>query len=79
MEIIFENLPEINDETNLIIDSSILSKNPQIIYNNTNENTENKNELLINQNKYKFNSIFKELETEKISDIIINQINVKNI
>ena len=78
MEIIYENLPETNDNIQLIIESSLLNQNPQIIYNNDEQNQRNKNQIIINQNKYKFNFVFKDLEKEKINEIILNQINIKN-
>ena len=81
MDIIYENLPEIGDEVDLIIESSILNNNSKIIYKNddkTGEKQENKNEIFINQNKYKFSRIGKDLEKEKISNLIVSQINIKN-
>lgn len=78
MEIIYKNLPETNDIINLIIESSILSKNQEIIYINTNENLEIKNKIILNQKQYKFNSIFKDLEKEKFSEIITKNIIIKN-
>ena len=78
MEIIYENLPETNDRINLIIESTILNKNQEILFNNNEENIENKNTIIINQKKYKFNSIFKDLEKEKYPEIITREINTKN-
>ena len=78
MEIIYENLPETNDRINLIIESTILNKNQEILFNNNEENIENKNTIIINQKKYKFNSIFKDLEKEKYLEIITREINTKN-
>ena len=78
MEIIYENLPEINDSIHLIIESPALNQNKEIIYNNTDQSQGAKNEIIINQNKYKFHSIFKDLEKEKINELILNQINIKN-
>ena len=65
MEIIYKNLPETNDIINLIIESSILSKNQEIIYINTNENLEIKNKIILNQKQYKYNTIFKDIEKDK--------------
>ena len=55
MDIIYENLPEIGDEVDLVIESSILNNNSKIIYKNDEqkeENPENQNEIFINQNRY---------------------------
>ena len=46
MDIIYQNLPETNDKINLIIESSLLNKNPEIIINNNNESIEIKNQLI---------------------------------
>ena len=78
MEIIYKNLPEQNDQINLIIESTILDKNPEIIYNNNEEKAENKNQIIINQKKYTFSSIFKDLEKEKFPELITKEINTKN-
>jgi hypothetical protein len=81
MDIIYENLPEIGDEVDLVIESSILNKNSKIIYKNDDKKEEkqkNKNEIFINENKYKFNIIDKDLEKEKLSNLITSQINIKN-
>ena len=81
MDIIYQNLPEIGDEVDMVIESSILNKNSNIIYKNDDkkeENQKNKNEIFINENKYKFNIIDKDLEKEKLSNLITSQINIKN-
>ena len=78
MDIIYGNLPESKDEINLIIESTLLNNNPEIIYNNNEENTENKNQIIINQKKYKFSCIFKDLEKEKLPELITKEINTKN-
>ena len=62
MEIFYDNLPESNEEVNLIIESSILNQNSQLVYNANNENGENNNDILIDKNKYKYSFIYKDLE-----------------
>ena len=78
MEIFYDNLPESNEEVNLIIESSILNQNSQLVYNANNENGENNNDILIDKNKYKYSFIYKDLEKEKYSNIILDKINIKN-
>ena len=78
MEIFYDNLPESNEEVNLIIESSILNQNSQLVYNVNNENGENNNEILIDKNKYKYSFIYKDLEKDKYSNIILDKINIKN-
>ena len=78
MEIIYENLPESNDKINLIIESSLLNKNPEIIINNNHESIESKNEIIINKKIYKFSNIFTNFEKEKCQELIISEINIKN-
>lgn len=78
MEIFYDNLPESNEEVNLIIESSILNQNSQLVYNANNENGENNNDILIDKNKYKYSFIYKDLEKDKYSNIILDKINIKN-
>ena len=78
MEIIYENLPESNDTINLIIESSLLKNNKEIIYNNIKDNAEPKNKIILNQKQFIFNSIIEDLEKEKFSEIIIHHIIIKN-
>ena len=77
MEIILKNLPETNDEVFLIIEPSLLSKSSEIIYNINEINDENKNEIILSQNKYKYNTIYTNIEKGFFSKIITNQINKK--
>ena len=78
MEIILKNLPETNEEVYLIIEQSLLNNNNQIIYDINEINEENKNQIIISQNKYKYTKIFTNIEKDFISNMIINNINTKN-
>ena len=78
MEIILKNLPETNEEVYLIIEQSLLNNNNQIIYDINGINEENKNQIIISQNKYKYTKIFTNIEKDFISNMIINNINTKN-
>ena len=40
MDIIYQNLPEIGDEVDMVIESSILNKNSNIIYKNDDKKEE---------------------------------------
>ena len=78
MEIILKNLPETNEEVYLIIEQSLLINNNQIIYDINEINEENRNQIIISQNKYKYTKIFTNIEKDFISNMIINNINTKN-
>ena len=78
MGIIYENLPESKDIINLIIGSSLLKNNPDIKFNNIKEALEAKNKILYNQKQNIFNSIYTGLEKDKFSEIISNNIRIKN-
>ena len=77
MEIILKNLPETNDEVYLIIEQSLLNQEGKIIYNNNEENKENRNEIVLSQNKYKYNNIYINIEKDFFSNLISNQLNKK--
>ena len=77
MEIILKNLPETNDEVYLIIEQSLLNQEGKIIYNNNEENKESRNEIVLSQNKYKYNNIYINIEKDFFSNLISNQLNKK--
>ena len=77
MEIILKNLPETNEEVYLIIEPSFLTKNNQLIYNISDINNENKNEIILSQKKYKYNNIYTNLEKDLFKNIIKNIANLK--
>ena len=77
MEIILKNLPETNDEVYLIIEQSLLNQEGKIIYNNNEENKESRNEIILSQNKYKYNNIYINIEKDFFSNLISNQLNKK--
>ena len=77
MEIILKNLPETNDEVYLIIEQSLLNQEGKIIYNNNEENKESRNEIVLSQNKYKYNNIYINIEKDLFSNLISNQLNKK--
>ena len=77
MEIILKNLPETNDEVYLIIEQSLLNQEGKIIYNNNEENNESRNEIVLSQNKYKYNNIYINIEKDFFSNLISNQLNKK--
>ena len=77
MEIILKNLPETNDEVYLIIEQSLLNHEGKIIYNNNEENKESRNEIILSQNKYKYNNIYINIEKDFFSNLISNQLNKK--
>ena len=77
MEIILKNLPEANEEVYLIIEQSLLNQEGKIIYNNNEENKESRNEIVLSQNKYKYNNIYINIEKDFFSNLISNQLNKK--
>ena len=77
MEIILKNLPEANEEVYLIIEQSLLNQEGKIIYNNNEENKESRNEIVLSQNKYKYNNIYINIERDFFSNLISNQLNKK--
>ena len=77
MEIILKNLPEANEEVYLIIEQSLLNQEGKIIYNNNEENKESRNEIILSQNKYKYNNIYINIEKDFFSNLISNQLNKK--
>ena len=77
MEIILKNLPEANEEVYLIIEQSLLNQEGKIIYNNNEENKENRNEIVLSQNKYKYNNIYINIEKDLFLNLISNQLNKK--
>ena len=77
MEIILKNLPETNDEVYLIIEQSFINQEGKIIYNNNEENKESRNEIVLSQNKYKYNNIYINIEKDFFSNLISNQLNKK--
>ena len=77
MEIILKNLPEANEEVYLIIEQSLLNQEGKIIYNNNEENKESRNEIVLSQNKYKYNNIYINIEKDLFSNLISNQLNKK--
>ena len=77
MEIILKNLPETNDEVYLIIEQSFINQEGKIIYNNNEENKESRNEIILSQNKYKYNNIYINIEKDFFSNLISNQLNKK--
>ena len=77
MEIILKNLPEANDEIFLIIEPSLLNQNDKIIYNINQENKDNLNEIILSQNKYRYNNIYITIEKGFLSNLFSNQLNKK--
>ena len=77
MEIILKNLPETNDKVYLITDQTLLNQEDKIIYYNNEENKENQNEIILSQNKYKYNNIYTSIEKDFFSNLISNQLNKK--
>ena len=77
MEIILKNLPDTNEEVYLIIESSLLTKNKQLIYDINDINNENKNEIILSENKYKYSKIYTNIEKGFFTNIITNQVNLK--
>ena len=78
MDIIYECLPEINDEVDLIIEPIIINNNQENLPFIIDQNKEVNKEILINQNKYKYNNIYTYLEKETFINLITNGINIKN-
>ena len=77
MEIILKNLPESNDEVYLLIEPSLLNQNEKIFYNINEINNEIRNEIILSQNKYKYNNIYTTIEKEFFSNLFSNQLNKK--
>ena len=77
MEIILKNLPEANDEIFLIIEPSLLNQKDKIIYNINQENKDNRTEIIISQNKYRYNNIYITIEKGFLSNLFSNQLNKK--
>ena len=77
MEIILKNLPEANDEIFLIIEPSLLNQNDKIIYNINQENKDNLNEIILSQNKYRYNNIYITIEKGFLLNLFSNQLNKK--
>ena len=77
MEIILKNLPDSNDEVYLLIEPSLLNQNEKIFYNNNEINNEIRNEIILSQNKYKYNNIYTTIEKEFFSNLFSNQLNKK--
>ena len=78
MELILQNLPESNEEIYLLLQSSFLNSHNQIIYNKDDKNDSNHNEIIISQNKYKFEYIYQDPNKEFFSNIITKNISIKN-
>jgi hypothetical protein len=78
MELILQNLPESNEEIYLLLQSSFLNNHNQIIYNKDDKNDSNHNEIIISQNKYKFEHIYQDPNQEFFSNIITKNISIKN-
>ena len=78
MELILQNLPESNEEIYLLLQSSFLNSHNQIIYNKDDKNDTNHNEIIISQNKYKFEHIYQDPNKEFFSNIITKNISIKN-
>jgi hypothetical protein len=78
MDIIYECLPEINDEVDLIIEPIIINNNQENLPFIIDQNKEVNKEILINKNKYQFNNIYTYLEKETFINLITNGINIKN-
>ena len=78
MELILQNLPESNEEIYLLLQSSFLNSHNQIIYNKDDKNDSNHNEIIISQNKYKFEHIYQDPNKEFFSNIITKNISIKN-
>jgi len=77
MEIILKNLPDTNEEVYLIIEPSLLIKSKQLIYDINDINNENKNEIILSENKYKYSKIYTNIEKGFFTNIITNQVNLK--
>ena len=77
MEIILQNLPESKEEIYLLFQSSVLKTNNSIIYNNDSKDISNLNEIIISQNKYKFDSIHKDIDKDLLTQIITKSISSK--
>jgi len=77
MEIILKNLPDTNEEVYLIIEPSLLTKNNQLIYDINDINDENKNEIILFENKYKYSKIYTNIEKGFFTNIIKNKVNLK--
>jgi len=77
MEIILKNLPDTNEEVYLIIEPSLLTKNKQLIYDINDINNENKNEIILSENKYKYSKIYTNIEKGFFTNIITNKVNLK--
>ena len=77
MEIILKNLPDTNEEVYLIIEPSLLTKNNQLIYDINDINDENKNEIILPENKYKYSKIYTNIEKGFFTNIITNKVNLK--
>ena len=77
MEIILKNLPEANDEIFLIIEPSLLNQNDKIIYNINQENKDDLKEIILSQNKYRYNNIYITIEKGFLSNLFSNQLNKK--
>ena len=77
MEIILKNLPEANDEIFLIIEPSLLNQNDKIIYNINQENKDELKEIILSQNKYRYNNIYITIEKGFLSNLFSNQLDKK--
>ena len=78
MDIIYECLPEINDEVDLIIEPIIINNNKENLPFIIDQNKEVQKDIIINQNKYQFNNIYTNIEKETFLNLITNGINIKN-
>ena len=58
--------------------SSFLNNHNQIIYNKDDKNDTNHNEIIISQNKYKFEHIYRDPNKEFFSNIITKNVSIKN-